>query len=82
MTKVGAEGVVAAAIPELGLGIALKIEDGAARAAETAMASVLVKLGALKSSSKAAHAFIDAPILNWRGDVCGVKRGGAALKSL
>ena len=82
MTKVGAEGVVAAAIPDLGLGIALKIEDGAARAAETAMASILVKLGALKSSSKAAHAFIDAPILNWRGDVCGVKRGGAALKAL
>ena len=32
--KVGAEGVFCAAVPELGLGIALKCDDGAGRAAE------------------------------------------------
>ncbi len=82
MTKIGAEGVVAAAIPELGLGVAVKIDDGAARGAESVMAHLLVKLGALKASSKAARAYIDAPIRNWRGDICGVKRAAPALKAL
>jgi L-asparaginase II len=45
--KVGAEGVYAAAIPEMGLGIALKIDDGAKRAAEVALAAVLRYLEAL-----------------------------------
>ncbi|MEZ2333270.1 asparaginase [Mesorhizobium sp. RCC_202] len=42
--KTGAEGVYCAAVPELGLGIALKCDDGAARAAEVMVASVLAKL--------------------------------------
>ncbi|MGD9922074.1 MAG: asparaginase [Pseudorhodoplanes sp.] len=46
-TKMGAEGVHAAIIPGRGLGIAIKIDDGAQRAAEVAMAAVLVKLGVL-----------------------------------
>jgi len=82
MTKVGAEGVVAAAIPELGLGVAVKIEDGAARAAETVMAHVLVTLGALKAKSAAAKAFLNVPIRNWRGDVCGQKRAAPGLAAL
>ncbi len=43
--KGGAEGVYAAALPGLGLGVALKIDDGAARAAECAAAHVLRGLG-------------------------------------
>ncbi len=82
MTKVGAEGVHAAAIPELGLGVVLKIDDGGTRAAETAMAHVLVTLGALKARSGAARAYLDAPVVNWRGDVCGQRRAAAALKAL
>jgi L-asparaginase II len=42
--KTGAEGVYCAAIPELGLGIALKCDDGAGRAAESMVAAVLAKL--------------------------------------
>ncbi|TDH38801.1 asparaginase [Pseudohoeflea suaedae] len=42
--KVGAEGVYCGAIPELGLGIALKCEDGAERAANVMIAAVLAKL--------------------------------------
>ena len=42
--KTGAEGVYCAAVPELGLGIALKCDDGAGRAAETMIAAVLAKL--------------------------------------
>ncbi|MER8707388.1 MULTISPECIES: asparaginase [unclassified Mesorhizobium] len=42
--KGGAEGVFCATLPELGLGIALKCDDGAGRAAEVMVAAVLAKL--------------------------------------
>ncbi|GGE24141.1 asparaginase [Aureimonas endophytica] len=42
--KTGAEGVFCGAVPELGLGFALKIEDGATRAAEALTASLLARL--------------------------------------
>ena len=42
--KTGAEGVYCAAIPELGLGIALKCDDGAGRAAEVMVAALLARL--------------------------------------
>ena len=43
--KTGAEGVFIAILPERGLGVALKVEDGATRASECAMAALLVRLG-------------------------------------
>lgn len=43
--KVGAEGVYIAAIPELKLGIALKCDDGAVRAAESVMTALLDHIG-------------------------------------
>jgi L-asparaginase II len=42
--KTGAEGVFCAAVPEAGLGIALKCEDGTGRAAEVVVAEVLAHL--------------------------------------
>ncbi len=45
VVKTGAEGVFIAILPERGLGVALKIEDGATRASECAMAALLVRLG-------------------------------------
>lgn len=44
LVKTGAEGVYAGAIPNLGLGIALKCEDGATRASEAMMAACLAAL--------------------------------------
>ena len=44
VVKVGAEGVQFAALPRLGLGIALKAEDGSLRASEVALGHVLVAL--------------------------------------
>jgi L-asparaginase II len=41
-TKTGAEGVFCACIPHAGLGVALKCDDGAGRAAEVAVAQVLL----------------------------------------
>ncbi len=51
--KPGAEGVYAGILPELGLGICLKAEDGAGRACEAAMAQVLVELGVLSAEDRA-----------------------------
>lgn len=42
--KVGAEGVYCGALPELGLGFALKCDDGAVRAAETMVAALIAQL--------------------------------------
>lgn len=42
--KTGAEGVYCGAVPELGLGIAVKCDDGATRAAEIMMAAVVSAL--------------------------------------
>jgi len=39
--KVGAEGVYCAALPQRGLGVAIKIDDGAARGCEVAMATLV-----------------------------------------
>jgi L-asparaginase II len=51
--KPGAEGVFAAALPRLGLGIALKIDDGSGRAAEVALAAILMRLGCLDEAALA-----------------------------
>ena len=47
LVKTGAEGVFYAALHELGLGIALKFEDGSSRASE-AMTAILLRLGVVK----------------------------------
>jgi L-asparaginase II len=52
--KPGAEGVFAAALPRLGLGLALKIDDGAGRADEVALAAILMRLGCLDAAALAA----------------------------
>ncbi|MFN3936422.1 MAG: asparaginase [Gemmobacter sp.] len=65
--KTGAEGVFVAILPEQRLGVALKIADGAARAAEAAVAAILVKLGALPPDHPATRRHLDAPQYNWRG---------------
>jgi L-asparaginase II len=82
MTKVGAEAVYGAAIPSLGLGVALKIDDGAGRGAETAIAAILGRLGVLDPQSAVAASFIAAPVRNWRGEQCGVRRPSAALSAI
>jgi L-asparaginase II len=71
--KTGAEGVFVAILPELGLGVALKIDDGAARAAETAIAGLLIRLGAL-SDEGAAQKLAEAAVLDTRGRNAGRRR--------
>jgi len=76
--KIGAEGFYAGMIPDRGLGIVLKIDDGASRGAETAMAAILDRLGVL-GNDKAARDILQAPIVNTRGETVGVRRPSAAL---
>lgn len=69
--KTGAEGVFTAILPEAGLGIALKIDDGATRASEAAMAALLVRYGALDRDDPVAIQYYRAPLLNRRALDCG-----------
>jgi len=52
LAKTGAEGVLTAALPEQGLGIALKISDGSARARSSALLEILDHLGVLTDAEK------------------------------
>ncbi len=67
VAKTGAEGVYAAAIPEAGIGLAVKARDGAGRAAEAALLWVLADLG------WPVDVDID-PISNWAGTNVGELR--------
>jgi L-asparaginase II len=78
--KTGAEGAYCAALPELGLGIALKCDDGATRAAEVMMAAVLMRLLTLSESEMAAVAPLrDQRLTNWNGIHVGDVRPAGAL---
>ena len=73
--KTGAEGVYMAALPEHGLGIALKIDDGASRASAVTIAGVLRRLGVYDPKRHARMTrFLDAPLSNWAGDAVGEVR--------
>ncbi len=66
--KNGAEGVYCGLVPHAGLGIALKCDDGAMRAAEVAMASVLAKLDVWTAEEKRIlDGFTRHELSNWRG---------------
>jgi L-asparaginase II len=74
--KTGAEGVYAAILPGSGFGVALKFDDGAARAAETAIAGILLGLGA---AGEAAKEYAVAPVTDSRGEKIGERRLAQAL---
>jgi L-asparaginase II len=65
--KYGAEAVFTAILPEQQLGIALKIVDGRERAAETAVAALLVRAGVLDPDHPVARAHLKAVQWNRRG---------------
>jgi L-asparaginase II len=73
--KVGAEGVYCAALPELGYGVALKIDDGATRAAEAMMASLILHLLPLEGEVRTGIEALARPVLrNWNGIEVGAMR--------
>jgi L-asparaginase II len=77
--KYGAEGVFTAILPERRLGLALKIADGAKRAAEAAVAALLVRLGAVDARHPEVGRWLDAPQTNRRGLTTGVLRAAVGF---
>ena len=66
--KTGAEGVFCAAIPEMGLAIALKCEDGTTRAAESMVAATLARFFVDEPALHAAlMAEANRSMSNWNG---------------
>ena len=73
--KTGAEGVYVAILPKRKLGIALKIADGATRASEVAMATLLARFRAINEN----HPLLNRDIRNWDGLATGVMRPAAGF---
>jgi len=66
--KSGAEGVYCASLPELGYGIALKVDDGGPRAASAAMAGLILHFLPLNDQDRAVVEALAQPVLtNWNG---------------
>lgn len=76
-SKTGAEGVYCVALPSLGLGLALKCDDGAGRASEAATATVLRKL--LPQHAAYLDTVAAPDLRNWNGIEVGKVRPTEAL---
>ncbi|HSI59335.1 MAG TPA: asparaginase, partial [Ideonella sp.] len=81
--KVGAEGVYCAALPERGLGVAIKMDDGnTARAAELVMGALIEALVVRDDADAAAIAPLAQVVMrNWNGIEVGRLRAAEALRS-
>jgi len=72
VAKLGAEGVYCAAVPGRGLGLALKVEDGAGRAGEPVLIAVLEQLGAIDAGvAEELLEFAEPEVRNTRSEVVG-----------
>jgi L-asparaginase II len=75
ITKVGAEGVYCAVLPQQGLGVALKVADGHGVAAALALAAVLEELGLRPRPAS----LVARPNVNTRGETVGELRVNGGL---
>lgn len=71
VAKTGAEAVFTAILPEQGLGVAIKIEDGGTRGSECAIAAILARLGVFSPEDPAVARRLTPPITNRIGDTVG-----------
>ena len=79
--KVGAEGMYCAALPESGLGVALKIDDGATRAAEVVLAALIEAFVPLEErEAEVVRGLTDVPLRNWNGREVGALRQSAGFR--
>ena len=77
--KSGAEGYFIAVVRDRGLGVALKIADGASRASMVAICAVLQRIGVLGAGhADQIQALLSPPVLDSRGRSAGVLRPSAA----
>jgi L-asparaginase II len=78
--KTGAEGVYCGALPERGLGIAIKCDDGAGRAAETVMAAIIARFLPLDEAERTSLVrFVMPTLRNWNGIEVGALKVTDAL---
>jgi L-asparaginase II len=77
--KTGAEGVLCGALPELGLGIAVKCDDGATRAAELMMAATIARFLASEADRAALAPRLAPTLRNWNGTQVGALRPAGPL---
>jgi L-asparaginase II len=78
--KTGAEGIFCGALPDQGLGIAIKCDDGAGRAAEVMMAALIARLLPLGAGEREfLDAHLNPPLRNWNGLRVGEIRPTATL---
>ena len=73
LVRTGAEGVFCGALPELGLGIALKVDDGATRAAEQLMGRLLRRLEVIEDDDRLSG-LLEPRVLNRAGLAVGQVR--------
>jgi len=76
LIKSGAEGVYCSALPELGLGFAVKIDDGAKRAAEAAVLRALARFYPEVQEDSSTS------LVNWQGLEVGAIRATSAFEGL
>lgn len=80
--KVGAEGVYCAALPEAGLGVAIKMDDGnTARGCEVVMAALIARLLPLDDAdARFIDTLANSRLVNWNGIVVGhLRAAGPSL---
>lgn len=82
VVKTGAEGAFTAIIPRLGLGIAVKVDDGNTEAATVATTAALVALGALNADDPRVAKWLAPQEVNRRGVLCGSSQAVEALRTL
>lgn len=79
-SKTGAEGVFCAALPEAGLGIAVKVDDGASRASQAIMGALLARFCPMPDDLRARLEPWVSPVLrNWNGIAVGRVRPAGPL---
>ena len=79
-SKVGAEGFYCVGIPSMRTGIAIKVEDGAVRAAEVALLAVLRSIDAVSASElEGLRRYAEPAIRNTRDEAVGAIRADLAL---
>jgi L-asparaginase II len=81
VVKTGAEGVFCAILPEAGLGIAIKIDDGSTRGSHAAITALLARFGAIEQGHPVFKQYADTPLLNRREIDCGRIRAAEVLLS-
>jgi L-asparaginase II len=80
LAKTGAEGVFCAALPEQGLGMAIKCDDGAGRAAEVVAAALISRfLGTEVEDRELLKRLMYPTLRNWNGIAVGALRPSEAL---